>query len=83
MLVNTVSYRRGLVEVVAGIHPNLVNLEAWSISTGAQSPELGLVGELPEEAYEGNIEVELSPEEARVLAAALIEAADAAEREVT
>lgn len=77
----TVPYRRGSFEVVPGIHPGLVNVEAWAIDPEWPLPERETIEHgIPDNAYTGNVEIELTPEEARRFAAAILEAADAAER---
>lgn len=80
LLCDNVSYRRGEFEITPNIHRGLVNLEAWTIHPDAPLPDgEGTHGELPDEAYTGNVEIELTPEQARRLAAAILEAAGAAE----
>lgn len=80
LLCTSVPYRRGLIEVVPGVHRGLVNVEAWTIHpdwpvTDAQQ----IPAEPPDGAITGNVEIELTPEEARRFAAAILEAAAAAE----
>lgn len=77
-----VKYRQGFIEVVAQIHPGLVNLETWQVSV-----EVDITGlhqesdELTDDDFEANTELELTPAQARSLAAALVAAADAVEAE--
>jgi hypothetical protein len=75
---NSVSYRRGLIEVVGAIHPACVNLETWQVA--AEWPDaLDASSELPEHAIDANTELELTIAQARDLAAALLRAAELAE----
>ena len=67
---NVIAYRKGYIEVTAGIHSGCVNIEAWNTD-----PNLGIddvdVGDLPAGAIIGNTELELSVEMARALLHAL------------
>jgi hypothetical protein len=77
---DAVKYRQGFIEVIDQIHPELVNVETWQVSV-----EADITGRYPEsdgltdEDFVANTELELTPAQARSLAAALIVAADAAE----
>ena len=63
-----VNYRKGFIELSDNIHKNYVNLEVWGvhpdydISQGESS-----FNEIPEESFIGNVELELSIENAKVL----------------
>ena len=73
---DTIAYRRGFVEV-ATIHSHCVNLETWDVSA-EWGPPLTTLDVVPDDAIVANTEIELTIEQARALAAALIAAADAA-----
>ncbi len=77
MRCRNVAYRQGEIEVMDRIHPGLVNLETWQIAV-----EADVTGALTDDDFVANTELELTPAEARALAAALLAAADGAEREV-
>jgi hypothetical protein len=70
-----------VVEVVPAIHPGFVNLEAWQMHPDASmSKATGSSGDaLPDGEVTGNVELELSPSEARRLGEALLDAAVVAE----
>lgn len=78
---NSVTYRQGFIEVASDIHEGLINVEAWNIEPetdlSASTPE---GDEIPEEAVMSNTELELTPAEARRVAAALVAAASFADR---
>lgn len=73
-----VEYRRGFVEI-SNVHPGSVNLEAWRVPPGVVL-ELNAYGRpvLPEDALIANVEIELSPQAAEELIAALRSAIDSA-----
>ncbi len=71
----SVPYRRGFIEVIGGIQASLVNIETWEVSVDHAGP-LADLGEVPGEMIVANTEIELTPAEARALAAALVAAAD-------
>lgn len=65
---NTISYRQGYIEVIGGIHEGLVNLETWDIDGRCDISNMDLKsGDFPEGAVVGNVELELTPSEARKL----------------
>lgn len=77
---NSVGYRQGFIEVIAQIHPGLVNLETWQVSADADITELYPESDnLTDEDFVANTELELTPAQARSLAAVLAAAADSAE----
>lgn len=79
---DAVNYRQGFIEVIAQIHPGLVNIETWQISVKADITGLSLESDrLTDEDFVANTELELTPAQARSLAAALVTAAAAAETE--
>jgi hypothetical protein len=74
---DAVKYRQGFIEVIGQIHPGSVNLETWQVDAGADST--GLYPEsdgLRVDDVVANTELELTPAQARSLAAALMAAAD-------
>jgi hypothetical protein len=79
---DAVKYRQGFVEVIAGIHSGLVNLETWQICPEADLFALDVEsGRLADADFIANTELELIPSQARSLAAALIAAAKAPDAE--
>ena len=77
---HAVNYRQGFIEVVGQIHPGLVNLETWQVSVDAIISGLWPESDgLTNEDFVANTELELTPEQARSLATALLAAADAVE----
>jgi hypothetical protein len=73
---DTIPYRRGFVEV-ATVHSRCVSLETWDVSAEWAAP-LTTLDVVPDDAVVGNTEIELTIEQARTLATALLAAADAA-----
>ena len=77
---HSVNYRQGFIEV-SKIHPGLVNLETWEIH-----PDIKLAGvsrasdQIANKDFTANTELELTPAQARALAAALVSAAEAVEQ---
>ena len=65
---NSISYRKGYIEVVADIHAGLINMETWNIHS-----ELGITERMLGEhdflidGVVGNTELELSVDEAKLL----------------
>ena len=75
---DAVKYRQGFIEVVGEIHPGLVNVETWQVGVEADITELYPESdELTDDDFVANTELELTPAQARSLAAALVAAADA------
>jgi hypothetical protein len=76
-----VSYRQGVIEVIPAIHRGFVNLEAWQTSPDSSATTAAELagGAFPEGAIIADVELELSPAEARRLGHALLDAADVAE----
>ncbi len=80
---DAVKYRQGFIEVIGQIHPGLVNVETWQVSIDADIAERFPESDgLRDEDVVANTELELTPVQARSLAAALVAAADAAENRV-
>ena len=81
---SAIDYRSGLIEIVPDIHPGCVNIEAWEI-VGWSSIEGMSKEEFFEKSDEGeielhsHIELEMTVEQARNLANALLTAAHEAE----
>ena len=79
---DAVKYRQGFVEVIGRIHPGLVNLETWQISAETDLSGLDIESDrLTDADFIANTELELTPSQARSLAAALVAAAEAANAE--
>jgi len=74
----TVGYRQGHVEI-RNIHPGCVNIEVWAIDPDSDLRPAEN-GHLVYEDHEviGDVELELSPDEALMLAQQLIASAEAA-----
>ena len=69
-----ISYRQGWMEV-AQVHPGFVNIEAWHVHPDVDiSPADVHLNDITDEDVPGNTELELSVDEARRFAAALLEA---------
>ena len=65
---NSVEYRKGYIEVLAGIHDECVNLEVWNIQPEVDISSADLGDEsLLEDAVVSNTEIELSLEKAELL----------------
>jgi hypothetical protein len=79
---DAVKYRQGFIEVIGQIHPGLVNVETWQVSVETDISGLDLESDgLTDDDFVANTELELTPAQARSLAAALMAAADAVEAE--
>jgi hypothetical protein len=77
---DAVKFRQGFIEVIGQMHPGLVNVETWQVSVEAKITGLPLESDgLTDDDFVANTELELTPAQARSLAAALVAAADAAE----
>jgi hypothetical protein len=73
---DNIPYRRGFIEV-STIHSRCVNLETWWVSAEWEAP-LTTLDAVTDEAVLANTEIELTIEQARALANAILAAADAA-----
>ncbi|WP_431688159.1 hypothetical protein [Hahella sp. NBU794] len=72
---NSIEYRKGYIEVLAGIHDECVNLEVWNIHPEVDITSFDLGDEsLPEGAVTSNTEIELSLENAELLISQLTQA---------
>lgn len=77
-----IEYRQGFIEVQPLIHPGLVNLEVWMVD-----PDIDLTNKwvsddaIPDEKVTDNVELELTPSQARSLANSLLEFATIAEKQ--
>ncbi len=77
---DSIKYRQGFIEVIGQTHPGLVNIETWQISMEADISGLFRESDdLTDDHFGANTELELTPEQARSLTAALVAAADAVE----
>lgn len=75
IICDNVDYRKGFIEVSDDIHEDLINLEVWSIHPDIDiSVSKSVFGELPDEAFTGNVEIELNVDEAQLLVNSLQEA---------
>jgi len=71
---DNINYRKGFVEVSGDIHKGCINLEAWNIHPDTDiSRDESVFGSVPDEAFTGNVELELSVENAKELARKLEE----------
>jgi len=79
---NVVKYRQGFIEVIGQIHQGLVNIETWQVSAEADLSGLDVESDrLTDADFVASTELELTPAQARSLAAAVVTAAEAAEAE--
>ncbi|MBB6520015.1 hypothetical protein [Pseudoteredinibacter isoporae] len=63
-----VSYRKGFVEISGNIHENHINLEVWGVHPDFDIPPgEASFNKTPEESFIGNVELELSVENANAL----------------
>lgn len=72
---DNVDYRKGYIEVSGDIHKGFINLETWTIHPDTDiSVSDSAFGDLPDEAFTGNTEIELNIDEAQLLVNFLQEA---------
>ena len=72
---NSVNYRQGYVEVESGIHEGCVNLELTGIHPEIDITNISLgSGELSDDAFISNVELELNLDEAQLLVTLLQDA---------
>ena len=68
MKCNNIEYRKGFIEVEAGIHAGCINLETWEVNADIDISNLNLSdNELPDEGIVANTEIELNIDEAEQL----------------
>lgn len=73
--VNTISYRKGFIEISAGIHENCINIETWDVLPDLDITNLDIrSNDFPEDGVQGNTELELDLSTAEDLVAKLQEA---------
>jgi hypothetical protein len=78
MRCGAVKYRQGFIEVIGPIHPGLINVETWQVSVEADLTGIDVESDrLTDADFVANTELELTPAQARSLAAALVAAAEA------
>ena len=79
---NSIDYRRGFIEVIQGIHDGCVNIETWGINSETELGDVAWVDHpsIPESSVLDNTELEMTIEQARSLANALLAAADSLEQ---
>ena len=69
---NAVSYRKGFIEVAAGIHTGSINLECWNIHPDIEITASDIRDlDFPDDAVTGNVELELAVADAEKLVEAL------------
>lgn len=75
---DAISYRKGFLEVSAKIHAGCVNIEAWEIDAETNITDVEWVDDLSiaDSSVVGSTELELTVNQVRKLAAALLAAAD-------
>ena len=62
---NTIEYRKGFIEVAAGIHPGCLNIETWNVRPEVNIPHILTSATFDIEGLvTGNTELELSITEA-------------------
>lgn len=83
MKCDTIPYLSGFIEVSSGIHPSCVNIESLELHGGIDLRGVTWVSDasISESDIYGNTELELTAEQARRMAQALMAAAEAAEAE--
>jgi hypothetical protein len=76
---DSIDYRQGFIEVTPGIHVGCVNIETWDIATDTSLDSAAWVDHpsVADTSILANTEMELTAQQARSLAKALLEAADA------
>lgn len=75
-----VAYRQGFIEVQPQIHSGFVNIELWQVDPESNPEAVWVCDELLfDDMVIGNVELELTPFQARLLAEALIAAASQVE----
>ena len=80
---DSVAYRKGFIEVTPGIHDSCINIETWDIEADTSLANASWVDDstIPESSVLANTELELTAEQARDLATALLAAADSVEQQ--
>lgn len=65
---NNIPYRKGYIEIDTNIHLGYINIEAWNIRCDFEMPIPGTkTFDLPDKAYDGDVELEISVDEAEDL----------------
>lgn len=79
---DSIAYRQGFIEVTSGIHEGCVNIEMWDIAADASLGDVTWVDDraIPDSSIIANTEIELSTEQARSLAEALLVATNSIEQ---
>lgn len=80
---DSVAYRKGFIEVMPEIHDACVNIETWDIDADTNLECASWVdhSSVPDSSVIANTELELTAEQARELATALLAAADSVEKQ--
>lgn len=64
---DNVNYRKGYIEVSSDIHKGYLNIEAWNIHPDVDISDNLSFDQVDDEAFTGNIEIELNLENAKEL----------------
>ena len=65
---NAIDYRKGFIEVTTNGHAGLINLECWNVQAGEDiSKVTDDLSPIKDEYFTGNVELELTPENAKEL----------------
>ncbi|MCP4130578.1 MAG: hypothetical protein GY754_06310 [bacterium] len=65
---NNVPYRKGFIEVEAGIHDDCINIETWNVCSDLDISSIDIRDEsFPEDGVTDNTELELSIEDTKKL----------------
>lgn len=66
--INNVNYRKGYIEVYAGIHDTFINIESWDINPDIDLSKIDISDkDFPISGIAGNTELELNIQEAEEL----------------
>jgi hypothetical protein len=69
---NGINYRKGFIEASGDVHSGFLNIEVWNVAPELDiSPGALRFEEIPEEAFVGNTEIELTIENAEELLSVL------------
>lgn len=79
---DTISYRKGFLEVTPGIHDGCVNIETWEIDASANLDDKAWIADpsIPDSCVTANTELELTTTQARKFAEAILAAVKSVEK---
>ncbi len=79
---DSIAYRKGFIEVSPAIHDGCVNIETWDIDADTILSDVTWLDDpsIPDSSVIANTELELTAEQARSLAEALLAAAQSFEQ---